>query len=86
MRIYIIINFVFKSKDMLLLLKKTYHLNMRGHQKAYIAYSSDALNQFSIAMNRDMLQALKKKIPVAIEKIFNNRQKTRQCDDKLWVT
>ena len=32
----IIINSVFKSKDMLLLLIQTHHLNLRGHQKAYI--------------------------------------------------
>ena len=45
---------------MLLLLIQTHHLNLRENQRAYIAYSCDALNQFSSAINSDLLQAFKK--------------------------
>ena len=47
---------------MSLLLKQTHHLNLTEHQKAYIAKSSDALNQFSSPINSDLLQALKKNL------------------------
>ena len=38
---------------MLFLLIQTHHLSLRGHKKAYIAYSSDALNQFIAVLEKE---------------------------------